>query len=483
MEKFLFTWITTIYLFTAPSLASASDFDAWFKQVWVPIQASPQYEGLDSRIKSANFESEAALLRSPWTTTSTLSIDEARPIETENETREVRTHIFSNELKYVFDAGTLASMNLGVNYVDAKNQKNPFVPNSATDAKSRVYTTSASLSHDINREGNRGFSKTSRSRNQDLSLSNKWNIIQAKLDLELQIFRQLLDYYVARCKLERLEDSKELVIWVLKRGEAQVKANLISQTNFLSFKDLETSVERQISGQMSIVDGYVVNLERNGTKFVSSLLKASEKHRFLCSFPSSKDPFAETKNLLNATKIEGTEFPSAVSAGYRKQATEKSAKIQRLEYKPSVSPFVSGQWNNSIDSETETGSVSLGVSFSWNIPGRKGDLLQQSTREELESATKSYYSTVDLNNSIIANLKARLVAAERTYQVIKKSESSSELLLTALKQELAIGTIDPLNYASAALNKISIEQSSLEVWSTITSLHFEVERYSQASKL
>lgn len=457
--------------------AEAITFDQWMAQINADSVISLDAESIDASKKSALLDLEIGRTDSPYSVSSTLSQDKARPIDVKDDTIEKNTESFKNTFEYSSNRGLIASIETTSSISVSKNTPQPQTVETK-DVTSKSHTLSGRVSYDAYRHGwlNLGKKRTESDVYQAVSVLQSLESRKVESDISKQ--RILSGIFAAICKRLSQESVRDLVSESVKQGNLQLEANLISKKNHLNFLNLENTVSTRIANSNSNLRRQIEQLATISPPLAERVISE------MAGIKNCELNIETEEKLLNSTLAKfktKMRLPSTRSAETSLKSSVLNAELSRINSKPSISPFLSGQWSPVVDEREESGKITLGVTLSWNGIGDKTNLSLDKAKAEIEKSKSQLEEIQVKDESRIERLRTDSTAQITLLKILEKSLESSVLLLTTLKSERDIGTIDSLGFTNATISNIDIRESLVGVWQTLTTTRYELSRLACAA--
>jgi hypothetical protein len=468
-------WICIVVGYATKS--DAITFDQWTAQIKADSFVSLDTESIDASKKSTLLDIEIGRTDSPYSVSSTLSQDTARPQDVKDDTIEKNTESFKNTFEYSSNRGLVASIETTSSITESKNTPQPQTAEKK-DITSKSHILSGRLSYDAYRHGVLNLGKKRSESDVFQAMSVIQSLESRKVESDISKHRILAGIFAAICKRLSQESVRDLVSETVKQGNLQLEANLISKKNHLNFINLENTVSTRIANSNS-------NLRRQIEQLaIISPPLAERVTSEMAGIKNCELNIESEEKLLTSTLAKfktKIKLPSTRSAETSLKSSVLNAELSRINSKPSISPFLSGQWSPVIDEREETGKITLGVTLSWNGIGDKTNLSLDKAKAEIERSKAQLEEIQVKDESRIERIRTDSAAQITLLKILEKSLESSVLLLTTLKSERDIGTVDSLGFTNATISNIDIRESLVGVWQTLITTRYELSRLACAS--
>lgn len=465
-----------------PAHAAGGSFQAWFRSLGPLLEDSPALLAAAKEIEAAEHGIEAAIRQAPFSLDSNLAYTHfvtgiganfvpGSPIAVSSgSTFDVQA---TSRLSFGLRERLLAQLEGSVGFLGVMEGE-------SFDARNLPFSLGLSLRYDLVRGGS-GSSENDRARSQAvLELGGKlrgWARI-LELELELQSLGSAL--YANACKHRGLDALAERARRARAEAEIQKGAKVLSQTDLLNFRFLESSVEARLAALVA---------EREELKERLLGLGEDVREKTLAGLGAigACDPDLQTLRGLQApgwgvlervaADLPGTAAPRALQL-----ALVFSREAQDTELLPGLSPFVSGRFARPNGFQDEVAAVTGGLAFDWAIPGVKGYEALAAAQERHRAAERESESARLRALGELRAMLARVQTRQRLLEVLEVSARDAAALVEILDVRRSIGDIDALNLASAVASSLDARFSLIDAAVELEATLLRIETYQRAAE-
>lgn len=480
----LATAVYLLCLLTLPvtTQAATGSFQAWFKGLGPVLDESPSAISTTQQIEAAEHGIEAAMRQAPFALGSALEYTHfftgiganfvpGSPIAVSSSSNfDIRAR---SQLTFGLRERLVAQLDGSVGLLGTDGRE-------AFDAGNIPFGLGLSLSYDLVRGGN-GSSENDRARSSAVSeLSGKLQAWARLLELRLELQAVASALYANACKQKGLEDLAERARRARSEAELQKGAKVLSQTDFLNFRFLQSSVDARLASLVAEREELRERLLAFGESVQAKTLKGLERVD-VC------DPDLATLRSVRPPASGGLErlaadLPAASAARAVQLALVFAREAQDTELLPGLSPFISARFARPDGFASEVAGVTGGLAMDWAVPGSKG-------YEALEAARKRHHAAEQESEAArlraLADLRA-LVARIRTRQglieVLELNAQDAGALVEILDVRRSIGDVDALNLASAVSGNLDAKFSLVDAAVDLEAALLRLETYREAAE-
>ena len=463
------------FVFTVwPRPAGAGDdegFGSWLSQTLAHFEASPPARAVQRELEQARSALRESLEESPWTVEASAGQAVLSPNPDEEEAmlfgRERARSDLGGTVTLRTRSGWEASLDASTSYGRQQLGGDSF-----------GHQVQLTLAYDLTRGGTDGPAKTIERINASRATRSLHGFRQRLVDLQVELQGLLTDVYVTECRLRRLEDLRGAVAETVETGKLLLDTKTISYKDYLNFVDLDNAFRRRIVGLESEQRALVERLERWGPRVVAATRELREQEPDCAPDVSAVIDRADSLDLARRRREEvAGGLPSVTAASAAVTTAKLDLHLERQDQKPSVVVFLQTEVSRVPPVDRTLGSITAGMSFSWEVAGARGDLAIQTDRKALLAADARREEVLVDNVTRINTLIAENHSQKDVFAVIEKSLDTSRELLKVLDAERSIGLVDSLSYTNAVLNAVDAELELLQRWAILEKNSFELELY------
>lgn len=347
-------------------------------------------------------------------------------------------------------------------------------------AENLPFSLGLRLQYDVLRGGNRS-AENDRARADAVSaLGSKLQSWDQMLALRLELQSVTSALYGNACKQRGLEALRERAERALSEAEVQKSAKVLSQTDFLNFRFLRSSVMARVARLTA------ERAELEARLMVFGELVARKVAASIAAVRTCDPDFSALRSLSppEAPVLERTaETAPGVAAQRAVQLALVFAREARgTELLPGLSPFLAGRIARPDGLDSEVASVSGGLALDWAIPGERGAQgLEAATVQHRAAEAAAEAARLGALSELKA-LAARMTTQQQLMRVLEATAEDSAALVEILDVRRSIGDVDALNLASAVSGNLDAQFSLVDAAIQIEGAFLQIETYREASR-
>ena len=308
---------------------------------------------------------------------------------------------------------------------------------------------------------------------------------QQTIDAKSGFLALMTDLYTADCKIGLLDDMRRRIEDMLTAARIQLRTRTMSQRDFLNFANLESNFATQLV-ELQANRAALSEQARAYGSAAWTLDAALAAEHSICHPDVDASVTQARAKIIATSELDAwaQALPATLSAVATQESTQLTALFVRKSNLPHLSPFVNAQMGQPDFSAQAIAQVTAGLSFDWNIPGARGGYAEREAQHNAAAARAQADGGFLSSRSVLRQLNAQLYFQAQVLDVLKKSLANSDLLLRTLEAQKAIGQVDSLNFTTAYLDNVAVQESLLDAWGFVqkaTITHDLYERWVKAA--
>jgi hypothetical protein len=421
------------------------------------------------RISSAKQSISAFKSNQPWSLGSTLSQQQSQPINASENSLKSGLTSLETKLGYTLLSSLAAELKILSGFTDVENVPgvDPEGNRKYQNNNSKTHSGSIALSYDLMKGGENGELASSAKFQELSSREAYWRSRQTLADLKGNLSSSLLAYIGLRCKELILRDIATNAVKTRDIAKIKVKARTMSRKDLLNFERVNFDIIQRLAINEAGLSAEKLSLELFG----DSLIKVAD------SFDTEgckSEPVPWPKGLNSLADIDSLNKFVRKTRNYRLSEIEyDKSKItlrsSRLTESPSLIPFVSAQWAPKIDGLAESGSLTVGIRFNWDLPSGSSTMRNRSAVISMKSALLERATELIRSRSSLKKLRSDWENQSNILEIVEKSNEVNRELLKAVETELNAGLVDSITYVSTTTAFLEGQLRSIDLRTQIVS--------------
>ncbi len=340
------------------------------------------------------------------------------------------------------------------------------------------YVVSVDVAYDLTQGGARGVAKTAEKIAVTSARQRMREAEQALIDLRVEYIGLLVNLYGANCTLLQQRESRNRVAKTIEVATVMRKTKTMSNKDFLNFVQVQNAFERDIAASESLVQVLQAQVRRWGDAAFANAKSA------LANIQSCKSEVdasvSRAKSLaLTADQIAAVAQAQPGAAAARDAVTnaELTLHLEKVDRKPSVSPFVQLDFGQQGIVREDLVSLFVGLRLDWRPRTARREAAQRVRELGITEARNSRDLLLLDNRARLHTLWVDIKTQTQVIESLQASLKTSNELIKTLNTERSVGLVDSLSYNNALLNLNATRLQLLSSWTALERSLLELEVY------